>query len=172
MANIILEHLPSLRSRLAPQSVGDVLAHTDVPARRKRGRPAQQAKDPKKRDGGKSLKYSTFQQKWKASYPWLMLLPVVAVCPTDGRDECPGCTNCCVMACSVCVREKASNNFTAGGGTGVFTERGLELHQRTCHTAGVNDAASAEDSAVSPVGEAAENEEGARGFDGTHSRST
>jgi hypothetical protein len=36
------------------------------------------------------------------------------------------------------LRKKASNNFTDGGGTGVFTERGLELHQRTCHTAEVN----------------------------------
>lgn len=104
MIEIILEHLPSLCSRLAPQSVGDVLAHKDVPARRKRGRPAKQAKDPKKRDGGESLKYSTFQQQWKASYPWLRLVPVVAVCSTDGRDECPGCTNCCVMSCSVCLR--------------------------------------------------------------------
>ena len=69
MANIILEHLPSLCSRLAPQSVGDVLAHKYVPARRKRGRPAKQAKDPKKRNGGNNLKYSTFKQKWKESYP-------------------------------------------------------------------------------------------------------
>ena len=44
MANIILEHLPSLCSRLAPQSVGDVLAHKDVPARRKRGRPELHAR--------------------------------------------------------------------------------------------------------------------------------
>ncbi len=105
MAEIIIEHLPSLCSRLAPQSVGDVLAHKDVPARRKKGRPAKQTKDPKKRDGGKSLKYSTFKHKWKDSYPWLMLVPVVDVCSTDGRDECPGCTNCCVMSCSVCLRK-------------------------------------------------------------------
>jgi hypothetical protein len=135
MAEIIIGRLPSLRTRLAPQSVSDVLAHRDVPARRKRGRPAKHAKDPKKRDGGRSLKYSTFNKKWQDSYPWLMLVPVVDVCSTNGQGECPGCTNCCVMSCSVCLRKKASNSFTDGGGTGVFTERALQLHQHTCHTA-------------------------------------
>jgi hypothetical protein len=138
MAAIIIGRLPSLRTRLAPQSVGDVLVHKDVPARRKRGRPAKHAKDPKKRNGGTSLKYSTFNMKWQDSYPWLMLVPVVDVCSTNGQGECPGCTNCCVMSCSVCLRKKASNSFMDGGGTEVFTERALQLHQHSCHKAEAN----------------------------------